>query len=104
MHEAASAFVGLGANAALVKGGHLAGDAVDVLADVHGVREYVSPRVAGTMRGTGDLLAVTIASCLAYGAPLSEAVERARRRVREAIARSTQFAGTRVASFVGDQR
>jgi hydroxymethylpyrimidine/phosphomethylpyrimidine kinase len=99
MHEAAGAFVALGARAALVKGGHLAGDAIDVLAGDHGVHEFRSPRVAGTLRGTGDLLAATIAACLARGALLPEAIEHARRRVREAIARGVAFAGTRVASF-----
>jgi hydroxymethylpyrimidine/phosphomethylpyrimidine kinase len=55
--------------------------------------------VAGTLRGTGDLLAVTIAACLASGAGLGEAVERARHRVRNAIASGVGFAGTRVATF-----
>ncbi len=102
MHDAATAFVALGARAALVKGGHLAGDAVDVLADERGTHEFRSQRVAGTLRGTGDLLAVTIAACLARGAQLPEAIERARRRVREAIACSVPFAGTRVATFTPD--
>lgn len=100
MRDAAAALVGLGARAALVKGGHLSGDdAVDVLAGEHGPREFASRRVAGTMRGTGDLLAVTIAASLARDAPLPEAIEHARRRVREAIARGVEFAGTRVATF-----
>lgn len=100
MRDAASAFVALGARAALVKGGHLAGNAIDVLADEHGTHELASHRVAGTLRGTGDLLAVTIAAYLARGAHLHEAIEHARRRVREAIARGVPFAGTRVAAFV----
>jgi hydroxymethylpyrimidine/phosphomethylpyrimidine kinase len=99
MHRAAEALVALGARAALVKGGHLAGDAVDVLAGERGTHEFRSPRIAGALRGTGDLLAVTIAACLARGAPLPEAVEHARRRVHEAIARGVPFAGTRVTTF-----
>ena len=99
MHQAAEALVGLGACAALVKGGHLAGDAIDVLASEHGAHEFRSPRVAGALRGTGDLLAVTIAACLARGASLPEAIEHARRRVREAIARGVSFAGTHAATF-----
>ena len=102
MHDAASALQALGARAVLVKGGHLAGDAVDVLADASGTRELRSPRVAGTMRGTGDLLAVTIAAWLARGAELHESIERARRRVGAAIASAVPFAGTRVASFAAD--
>ncbi|MEA2689640.1 MAG: hydroxymethylpyrimidine/phosphomethylpyrimidine kinase [Candidatus Eremiobacteraeota bacterium] len=102
MRAASEAFVALGARAALVKGGHLAGDPVDVLADEHGTRQLASQRVAGTLRGTGDLLAVTIAACLARGALLPEAIEHARHRVREAIARGVAFAGTRVTTFAPD--
>jgi hydroxymethylpyrimidine/phosphomethylpyrimidine kinase len=99
MRDAAGAFVVLGAHAALIKGGHLDGDPYDVYADANGVRTLPSHRVAGTLRGTGDLLAVTIAAGLARGAPLSEAIEHARHRVREAIARATPFAGTHAARF-----
>ncbi|HEV3086202.1 MAG TPA: PfkB family carbohydrate kinase [Candidatus Elarobacter sp.] len=102
MHDAATAFLGLGARAALIKGGHLEGAAVDVFADADATCEFSSPRVEGTIRGTGDLLAVTIAACLARGATLPEAIEHARRRVREAIARGVAFAGTRVATFDSD--
>ena len=102
MREAATALVALGAGAALVKGGHLDGDPVDVLAEACGTRELRAARVAGTMRGTGDLLAVTIAAALARGETLDAAIERARRRVRAAIADAEPFAGTRVARW--DQR
>lgn len=101
MEDAGRALIGLGAQAALVKGGHLGGDPVDVLVEGAGesgrVRRLVSPRVGAELRGTGDLLAATIAACLANGAPLGEAVERGRRRVREAIVRGVPFAGARVA-------
>jgi hydroxymethylpyrimidine/phosphomethylpyrimidine kinase len=97
MQSAAAELVALGARAVLVKGGHLEGDPVDAFADARTARTFSSPRVGGTMRGTGDLLAVTIAACLARGAPVAEAIEHARHRVREAIARSVAFAGDRVA-------
>jgi hydroxymethylpyrimidine/phosphomethylpyrimidine kinase len=86
-----------GARAVLVKGGHLVGDAIDVLATADGTREFRAPRLAETLRGTGDLLAVTVAANLARGAQLSDAIERARLRVRNAIANGVPFAGTRVA-------
>ena len=70
MREAAAAFVELGARAALVKGGHLAAEPTDVLAEGDRIRELPRTRVDGTVRGTGDLLAVTIATCLARGATL----------------------------------
>jgi hydroxymethylpyrimidine/phosphomethylpyrimidine kinase len=98
MHDAARACLDCGAETALVKGGHLAGDAVDVFADAQGTRELVAPRIAQTLRGTGDLLATTLAARIAQGAPIAEAVQHARHRVREAIARGVAFAGARVAS------
>jgi hydroxymethylpyrimidine/phosphomethylpyrimidine kinase len=100
MREAATSFRALGARAALIKGGHLPGNPVDVLADEHGLRELPSNRIDAQLRGTGDLLAVTIATCLARGANVPEAVEHARRRVHEAIACGVPFATTRVANFL----
>ncbi len=97
MRDAAAALVQLGAKAALIKGGHLAGAPTDVLAEGDRIRELPSHRVDGSVRGSGDLLAVTIATCLARGASLPEAIEHARRRVRESIAGATPFANTRVA-------
>jgi hydroxymethylpyrimidine/phosphomethylpyrimidine kinase len=99
MHGAATALLAFGPSAVLIKGGHLTGDAVDVLADASGTREFRSPRIAGTLRGTGDLLAVTIAAHLARGERLDEAIERARDRVRAMIVRGVPFAGARVASL-----
>jgi hydroxymethylpyrimidine/phosphomethylpyrimidine kinase len=102
MRAAANELVACGARAVLVKGGHLAGDAIDVLADGRLTREFASPRIDADVRGTGDLLATSIAASLARGAPVAEAIEHARRRVREALACGVPFAGTRVTSF--DQR
>jgi hydroxymethylpyrimidine kinase/phosphomethylpyrimidine kinase len=99
MREAARAFVTAGARAALVKGGHLAGDAVDVLADRREVREFVSSRLATSLRGTGDLLASAIAAQLARGVALVDAVQHGRARVRTAIAYGVPFAGARVAAL-----
>ena len=98
MRAAARELLAFGARAVLVKGGHLTSDdATDVLAGANGSREFSSPRVHGTLRGTGDLLAVTIAAELARGAALDAAIERARHRVRDAIAHGVHFAGARVA-------
>lgn len=102
MRDAATALLARGARAVLIKGGHLAGEPTDVLADEHGMRELPANRVGGELRGTGDLLAVTIATCLARGARLHEAVEHGRRRVHEAIACGVPFAGTRVAQFTSE--
>jgi hydroxymethylpyrimidine/phosphomethylpyrimidine kinase len=99
MRDAAAALVDLGAHAALVKGGHLAGSAIDVFADRSGTRDLVASRIDGQLRGTGDLLAATIAAALARGTGLSEAIEHARARVRREIERGITFAGTRVARW-----
>ncbi|KAA1420409.1 bifunctional hydroxymethylpyrimidine kinase/phosphomethylpyrimidine kinase [Mumia zhuanghuii] len=74
--EAAYALRGIGASAALVKGGHLGGDlSVDVLADADGVRTYEAPRVAtANTHGTGCTLSSAIAAGLALGLPLRDAV------------------------------
>lgn len=99
MEDAAMQLRALGARSVLIKGGHLSGDPIDVYADAKTSCTFASPRVPGEMRGTGDLLAVTIAACLARGATIPEAIEHARHRVREAIARAQAFANTRVATF-----
>jgi hydroxymethylpyrimidine/phosphomethylpyrimidine kinase len=103
MVEAGGALVRGGAGAVLVKGGHLRGDAIDVLVAPTGSQTFRSERVAGTMRGTGDLLAVTIAAEVARGVSLAHAVERARARVADAIAGGVDFAGTRVAAVRADE-
>jgi len=97
MEDAALRLVALGAHAALVKGGHLAGEAVDVLAAGGTLRRYGATRLPHSLRGTGDLLAATLAAELARGSALETAVVRARERVRRAIAAGVPFAGSRVA-------
>lgn len=95
--HAAQALVALGARAALVKGGHLAGPtSVDVLATAAGARFIEAPRVAveGDFHGGGCMLSALIAGRLALGegAVTDEAVEAAVRwskeRLGRAIARS----------------
>ena len=86
MRAAARALVALGARAALVKGGHLAGDAVDVLWDGRGFRELAAPRSAGRrLHGTGCVLSAAITAGLARGDDLAEAVAEAKRWVTRAI-------------------
>jgi hydroxymethylpyrimidine/phosphomethylpyrimidine kinase len=86
MRAAARALVALGARAALVKGGHLAGDAVDVLWDGRGFRELAAPRSGGRrLHGTGCVLSAAITAGLARGKDLAEAVAEAKRHVTRAI-------------------
>lgn len=77
----------LGASAVLVKGGHLAGDPVDVLVTRAGVETFADTRLPGKTRGTGCTLAMSIACELARGNTLLEAVRGARAYVRANIAR-----------------
>lgn len=88
MERAGRALVRLGAGAALVKGGHLAGDTVvDVLVTADGARRFEHPRVQTTStHGTGCTLSAAVAAGLALGRPLVEAVEDALAFVHRAIA------------------
>ncbi len=65
--------------AVIIKGGHLEGDAVDVVFDGTEVREYTAPRIPGpSPRGTGCRFSSAIAAQLAQGASLDEAVKAAK--------------------------
>jgi len=90
MLEAAHAMRELGARAVLVKGGHLEGDATDVLLDEAGrVSTFTEERIAtGSTHGTGCTLAAAIAAGLARGLNLEESVGAAKRFVTEAIRRA----------------
>jgi hydroxymethylpyrimidine/phosphomethylpyrimidine kinase len=82
-----------GARAVLVKGGHIAGDIItDVLADETGVHHFTSPRLDNpSTHGTGCTLASAIATNLARGLALHDAVERGRVFVQEAIRTGLPF-------------
>jgi len=86
MAAAARAIVALGARAALVKGGALEGDAIDVLFDGSGIREFRAPRVGGRrVHGAGCTLSAAIAAGLALGRPLERAIADAKAFVTRAI-------------------
>jgi hydroxymethylpyrimidine/phosphomethylpyrimidine kinase len=86
MRRAALAMRGMGARAVLVKGGHLAGDALDVLDDGGRVELFRAPRIeSASTHGTGCTLAAAIAACLARGLGLAESVGVAKRYVTAAI-------------------
>jgi hydroxymethylpyrimidine/phosphomethylpyrimidine kinase len=76
----------MGARAVLAKGGHLAGDPIDVLVDDHGVTTLTAPRIVTTCtRGTGCTLSAAITAHLARGASLLDAVTAARALLRAAL-------------------
>ena len=87
MQEAATAILDLGAGAVLVKGGHLEGDADDLLAERRGGLEWIRGERIDTRHthGTGCVLSAAIAAHLARGAPLAVAVRAGKEFVTEAI-------------------
>ena len=87
MTRAATMLQAAGANAVLVKGGHLGGPVVtDVLADAGGVRLFEDGRIdTKNTHGTGCTLASAIAAGLAQGMGLAPAITRARSYLRAAI-------------------
>ena len=90
MERAGRALLRMGARAALVKGGHLAGDEiVDVFVSDGGstVRRFTHPRIDTTStHGTGCTLSAGITAGLALGRPLDRAVADALDFVHRAIA------------------
>ena len=85
--KAAAAMLALGPEWVLVKGGHLPGDAVDLL--TNGTTEIIlrAPRLDNRhTHGTGCTLASAIAAKLAAGADVPEAVRAAKRYVTGALA------------------
>ncbi len=97
MAQAARDLQQFGCRAVLLKGGHLPGDPVDVLATAENVELFDGARVEGELRGTGCLLAMALACALAQGDPLRDAVRFARAFVRRKIANPRQFGGLPVA-------
>ena len=79
MQAAAKRIREYGVEAVLIKGGHLDGDPVDLLLDASGFTEFPAKRISTTdVHGTGCVLSAAIATELAKGASLKEAVQRGR--------------------------
>src|ERR1700704_1090956 len=83
----------IGARAVLVKGGHLAGETVtDVLVDEAGVYRFSGPRIeSAATHGTGCTLASAIATSLAQGSSLQDAILRSRTFLRQAMRTGLPF-------------
>jgi hydroxymethylpyrimidine/phosphomethylpyrimidine kinase len=72
-----------------VKGGHVEGDAVDVLATADDVIELAGPRIdSPNTHGTGCMLSAAIAAGLAKGLELEKSLREAKEFVTGAIAHS----------------
>lgn len=86
MRAAARTIADLGANAVLVKGGHLEGDALDVLYYEGRFEEFRAGRIdSNHTHGTGCTYSAAITAALAKGASLTEAVHSAKRFITRAI-------------------
>jgi hydroxymethylpyrimidine kinase/phosphomethylpyrimidine kinase len=92
LRHAARALRDMGARAVLVKGGHLAGRALDLLDDEGRVTLFDEERLeTKATHGTGCTLAAAIAAGLARGADLETAVRAAKMFVTEAIRRAPRL-------------
>ncbi len=86
MEQAAKTIAAMGAKAVLVKGGHRIEDATDVLYDGQRFYHFAGKRVQSTStHGTGCTLSSAIASNLANGKSLAEAVKEAKEYVFQGI-------------------
>jgi hydroxymethylpyrimidine/phosphomethylpyrimidine kinase len=86
MRQAAENLVRLGPRAVLVKGGHLRGEATDVLYHHGEWTEFTSPRIETRhTHGTGCTFSAAITASLASGYDLPESVRRGKRYITEAI-------------------
>jgi hydroxymethylpyrimidine kinase/phosphomethylpyrimidine kinase len=86
MRGAACRLRELGARAVLIKGGHLEGDATDLLFDGARWHEFPAPRLATPhTHGTGCTYSAAITAALARGLVLADAVALAKRFIHEAI-------------------
>ena len=86
MQEAAKRIMRLGAKSVLIKGGHLAGEAVDVLYHAGKFLHFSAPRCdTKHTHGTGCTYSAAITAGLARGRSLPEAVGAAKRFIALAI-------------------
>ena len=86
MRAAAEKLAGMGPRAVLVKGGHLSGDAVDVLFYQGKATEFRAPRIETRhTHGTGCTYSAAITASLASGDNLPVAIRKAKDYVTEAI-------------------
>jgi len=86
MRHAAKAICKMGCRAVVVKGGHMEGDAIDLLFDGKDFYEFPATRVdTKHTHGTGCTFSAAIASNLALGMNFKEAVGKAKEYIHQAI-------------------
>lgn len=83
-----------GARHVVVKGGHLSGAAVDILYDGRRFHDFTTERIAtGDTHGTGCTFSAAIATGLALGKSVREAVDAAKKYIQEAIRHAYRIGG-----------
>ena len=97
MIRAGQQLIAMGASAALVTGGHIAGDqVVDVLITENGVDQFVADRLnTSHTHGTGCTLASSISASIAQGLTLLDATARGHAYVQRAIRSAPKLGGGR---------
>lgn len=86
MEEAAARIFQMGPQYVLLKGGHLAGQATDILYDGNSFTHFHAKRiVTKNTHGTGCTLSSAIAANLANGLPIIQAVQEAKEYITTAI-------------------
>jgi hydroxymethylpyrimidine/phosphomethylpyrimidine kinase len=94
MRDAARALADATGAAVLVKGGHLTGDAIDVLCAAGSLHEYPGQRFDTVhTHGTGCTYSAAITACLARGMALPAAVAEAKAFITRAIATAPGLGG-----------
>jgi hydroxymethylpyrimidine/phosphomethylpyrimidine kinase len=90
MQQAATAMRAMGARAVLLKGGDVISEtATDLLLDDKGMRTFAAERISSSStHGTGCTLAAAMATLLARGSSLTDAIVQAKRYIVEAIRRA----------------
>lgn len=89
MRVAADKILMMGPEYVLIKGGHLEGDAIDLLVWKDGSKMYKSERICRkNTHGTGCTLSSAITAYLALGYEVDEAVLKAKKYITEAIEHS----------------
>ena len=92
MKKAARKIYQLGPRFVLVKGGHLKGDATDVLFDGETLHTFDTPRLSNrNTHGTGCTFSAALVTLLAQGLNVQEAVGEAKKFITRAIATGLDF-------------
>lgn len=92
MKRSAEVIYNMGAKNVMIKGGHLSGDAVDLLFDGKEFQTFTTQRInTKNTHGTGCTFSSAIAANLANGLPLYTAVSKAKEYVTTAIKHSLEI-------------